>query len=103
LSPAYFFWISFICGWMSCRFRCALICLTNSGISRIRMTMTRPTMDRPHAAPLAAPKMGERSAWNVTRIQETAISSHSRMNMIPPWGFRRGQHLHATSPAAAVD
>ena len=32
-SPAYFFWISFICGWMICRLRCALICLTNSGIS----------------------------------------------------------------------
>ena len=51
--PAYFFWISFICGCSSCRFRCALICLTNSGISRIRMTTTRPTIDSAQAAPLS--------------------------------------------------
>ena len=83
LSPAYFFWISFICGWISCRFRCALICLTNSGISAMRMTMTRPTIENAQVQPLSGfiPKTLLSSWWNWTRIQLTAFFSQSRMNM----------------------
>ena len=52
--PLYFFWIFCISGWISCIAREAWICLTNSGISRIRMTITRPTIDRAQVQPEAA-------------------------------------------------
>ena len=52
--------------------RCALICLTNSGISRIRMRTTRPTIDRPQAAPLLGLKKMLQKSWNLSRTHETA-------------------------------
>ena len=70
-----FSWIAFICGCSICRPRWALICLTNSGISAIRMSTTRPTIDRPHAAPLSAGKTMLNSEWNRSSTQETASYS----------------------------
>ena len=54
--PLYFFWIACISGASSCMPREALICLTNSGMSAIRMTMTSPTMDKAHVTPEAEGK-----------------------------------------------
>ncbi|CAB4879073.1 unannotated protein [freshwater metagenome] len=82
LSPLYFFWISFICGWISCRLRCDLICLTKRGIRAMRMTMTRPTIEKVQVQPLAGFMKVLSSWWNWTRIQLTPSRSQSRMNMI---------------------
>jgi hypothetical protein len=49
--PLYFSWIFLISGWISCSPRDALICFTNSGMSRIRITITRPTIDNAHVQP----------------------------------------------------
>ena len=43
--PCTWLWIFFISGCSICSPRWALICFTNSGISRIRITTTRPTID----------------------------------------------------------
>src|SRR6478736_6020530 len=48
--PLYFAWIFFMSGASICMPRDALICLKNSGIRMIRITITRPTMEKPHAA-----------------------------------------------------
>ena len=49
--PLYFFWIFCISGWMSCIRREEWICRTKSGMSRIRTTTVRPTIDSAHAQP----------------------------------------------------
>ena len=58
--------------------RDALICRTNSGISRIRMTITRPTIDSAQVTPEPDPRpTGVSNEWNWTMIQATAtISGH---------------------------
>ena len=48
-----------------------LICLTNSGISAIRMTTVSKTMDSAQVQPLSAPNTGAHSLWKSTRMPET--------------------------------
>ena len=74
--PLYFFWIACICGWISCMPRDALICLTNSGIRMIRITITRPTMENAHVQPEAGSMpMPDSRLCQPTMIQATAYSS----------------------------
>ncbi len=61
--PLYFFWIFCSSGWISCILREAMICRTNSGIISARMTMTRPTIDRPHVQPDASGMPMAVNAW----------------------------------------
>ncbi|CAB4997213.1 unannotated protein [freshwater metagenome] len=49
------------------------------------MTMTSPTMESAQVIPLSAPRIGDSRVWNMTRIHETATSSHSRINTQAPW------------------
>jgi len=57
--------------------------LTNNGISRIRMTTTRPTMEKVQVQPLSGfIPIADSSWWNMTRIQLTPSFSQSRMNML---------------------
>ena len=53
-------------------FRLDRICLTNSGISRVRITMVRPAIDSAHVQPLSLPKTGDSTACHPTRIADTA-------------------------------
>ena len=85
--PLYFFWIACISGASSCMPRDALICRKNSGISAMRMTITRPTIDSAQAAP----PFGSRpsvvnSAWNCDhdpaddqhdRVEQTVKPTHA--------------------------
>ena len=72
-------------GWMICMFRCALICFTKSGISRMRMTTTRPTIEKVQVQPLVdGIPMAVRIAWNWTRIQLTPVPIQSMMNTRAP-------------------
>ena len=78
--PLYFFWIFWISGWISCSPREALICLTNSGIRMIRMTMTRPTIDSAQVQPDAAGiPIAVSTVWKPTMIVATTHSSGARM------------------------
>ena len=75
--PLYFFWIFWTSGWISCSPREALICLTNSGIRMIRMTMTRPTMDSAQVQPDVSghPDAVESAVWKPTMMVATTHSS----------------------------
>ena len=48
-----------------------LICLTNSGISAIRMTMVSDAMDSTQVQPLSAPSSGDHTLWKSTRMPDT--------------------------------
>ena len=50
-SCLYFCWSALICGWRSCMLRLDLICLTNSGISSVRIVTVSPTIDSAHVQP----------------------------------------------------
>ena len=51
-------------------FRLDLICLTNSGISAIRMTRVSPMIDSAQAAPPAGSRTRLNSLWKPTRTTE---------------------------------
>ncbi len=70
-SSLYRFWSALISGCKICSARCALICLTKSGINRIRMTTTSPTIDSAQAAPLAGGMKMLQKECQVTRTQAT--------------------------------
>jgi len=57
---------------MSCIARAELICLTNSGMSRIRMKIVRVMMARVHVAPESEPNTGLHMAWKSTTSPDTA-------------------------------
>ena len=91
--PLYFFWIFCISGWISCIRREAWICLTNSGMSMIRRTMTSPTIDSAQVHPEAGGSpMASSPVWNPTMIVATNHSSGkrtvSRMPFINSSGIR---------------
>ncbi len=71
-SWPYFFCSSFTLGCSSCMLRCDLICFTNSGISRIRITMVRPTIDSAHAQPPSLSRNKLKKLWNASMIAEIA-------------------------------
>ncbi len=50
--------------------RLDLICLTNSGISAIRMTRVRQMIDSTHAIPVSGPKTPPHTLCQPTRIAE---------------------------------
>ena len=70
-SWPYFFCSSLTLGCSSCMLRLDLICLTNSGISAVRMTTVRNTMDSTQVQPLSAPSSGEKMECASTRMPET--------------------------------
>jgi len=43
--------------------RCDLICLTNSGNSKIRTMIVRKKTDKPQLTPLLEPNSGAKTAW----------------------------------------
>ncbi len=51
--------------------RLALIWRTNNGMSRVRMTTTRPTMDSVHVSPLSRPKTGLSTQCQPIMIHDT--------------------------------
>ena len=50
--------------------RLDLICLTNSGISAIRITRVSPMIDSTQATPDASPKIPPNSLWKPTSTAE---------------------------------
>ncbi len=72
----YFFWIAWSSGCTICMPREARICLKNSGIMIVLMTMTRPTIDRIQATPAPSGSPTKtKSLWHRNMIQAT---THSR-------------------------
>ena len=68
-----FFCSSLTLGWINCMLRLDLICLTNSGISAIRITRVRPMIERAHAAPPDGSKPDPlHSLWKPTSTTEIA-------------------------------
>ena len=78
--PLYLSCSFFRSGCSSCMPRCALICLTNTGIRAARITSTSPMMDSVHVQPFAAGRpMAVSPSWKPTIMTET---SHLNGNMI---------------------
>ncbi len=110
LLPLYFSWIFFISGWISCILRDAWICWTNSGISRIRMTMTRPTMDSAQVQPEEAGiPILVRTVCQATMIDATtyssgcrAVKNQSNIRVLAGQAARRGGRWSATRAAVTV-
>ncbi len=73
--PLYFFCTACSSGCIICMPRDALICLKNSGISAMRMTIVRATIDRTQAqpGPSCIPRV-VKSAWAPYMIQATTHS-----------------------------
>ena len=76
--------------------RAELICLTNSGISSVRITTVRLTIDMIHVTPESAPKIGLHNVCAPTRIAETAAYSGVMM------AFRKSQNPSGTSSAVSI-
>ena len=52
--------------------RAELICLTNSGISSVRIVTVSMMIDSAHVQPLSAPSSGENTQWKKTSRPDTA-------------------------------
>ena len=70
-SWPYFFCSSRTWGCSSCIEREDLICLTNSGISAVRMITVSITMASVQVQPESEPKIGANRLWASTRMPET--------------------------------
>ena len=77
-----------------------LICLTNSGISAIRITTVSETIDSAQVQPLSAPNTGVHTVWKSTRMPDT--TQYSGCMIALPMVMNGSQMLSGTAAQASV-